>query len=198
MPRKLLLVLALPQENADNLLGELGHEMLYTGVGKVNAALQLSKALVGRQPEDWLVVNLGSAGSHRFTAGEVVCATHFFERDMDATALGFALGQTPFEEHTYLGTGLPLPGLPGAACYTGDSFVTERHPVLRYDIIDMEAYALAKVCDDFKVPFASVKFITDGADGAAAAEWSEAVVQAAGKLHEVVTGLELDQLLAGN
>ena len=186
MSKTLLLAMALPQENADNRLGVLGHEIIYTGVGKVNAALHLATALAGRDRENLIVVNLGSAGSHMFNAGDVVCATHFFERDMDATALGFALGQTPFEEHTYLYHGIAIPGLPQAACYTGDSFVTERHPVLRFDIIDMEAYALAKVSQHMSVPFLSLKFITDGANGHAASDWNQSVLMAAEKLHDAV------------
>ena len=186
MSTNLLLAMALPQENAGNRLGQLGHEIIYTGVGKVNAALHLSAALAGRRPENLLVVNLGSAGSHVYDAGTVICATRFFERDMDATALGFALGQTPFEDHTYLEYGLAIPGLPQAACYTGDSFVTSHHPSLRFDIIDMEAYALAKVAQHMGVPFLSLKFITDGANGHAASAWSEAVVMAAEKLHDAL------------
>ncbi|XXF79894.1 hypothetical protein P2318_09150 [Myxococcaceae bacterium GXIMD 01537] len=182
MTTRLLLAVALPQENAGNRLDRLGHEILYTGVGKVNAAIRLAEALARCPRGDLLVVNLGSAGSHVFNAGEVVCATRFFERDMDATALGFALGQTPFEDETYLDYGRAVPGLPVANCYTGDSFVTERHPTLRLDVIDMEAYALAKTCHHFGVPFLSLKFITDGANGHAASEWSKAVEMAAERL----------------
>jgi len=186
MPKKLLLVMALSQENAGNRLGALGHDIIYTGVGKVNATLHLCTALTGRDLQNLVVINLGSAGSHVHDAGAVIWATRFFERDMDATALGFTLGQTPFEEHTYLDNGLAIPGMPQAACYTGDSFVTSRHPSLRFDIIDMEAYALAKVCRHFGVPFLALKFITDGANGHAAGDWVESVVMAADRLCEAL------------
>jgi adenosylhomocysteine nucleosidase len=181
--KPILLVMALPQENAGGRLDDIAGEIIYTGVGKVNATLALCLALQGRALDKLTVINLGSAGSHAFKAGEVVCATRFFQHDMDATAMGFALGQTPFEDHTHLENGIAIPGLPQATCYTGDSFVTEKHPTLPMEIIDMEAYALAKVCAHHGLPFVALKFITDGADGQAASEWSEAVVMSAEKLH---------------
>ncbi|MHB8920761.1 MAG: phosphorylase family protein [Halothiobacillus sp.] len=163
----------------DKRLNRFGLPIIYTGVGKINATLQLTEALTKADQPYSTVINLGSAGSHRFAAGTVICATHFFERDMDATALGFALGQTPFETEIHLRNGMTIPGLQQATCYTGDSFVTERHATLSLDVIDMEAYALAKTCLHKNTEFVALKFITDGADGQAADNWTEAVTLAA-------------------
>ena len=44
-------------------------------------------------------------------------------------------------------------------CYTGDSFVTDMTPY--DDVVDMESYALAKVCKHFGKDFISFKYITD-------------------------------------
>lgn len=187
---RLLLVVALPHENADNLLSAHGHELLYTGVGKVNATLALTRALAARDHDGLIVINLGSAGSRTFPAGQVVQAQRFFERDMDASAIGFPLGLTPFETDDHIDSSLLLPGLPGATCYTGDSFVTTPHPKLDLALIDMEAYALAKVCQSFGLPFASLKFVTDGADGAAASDWDAAVHLSAERLSGALTLVE--------
>lgn len=183
---KPLLVLALPQENAGHRLDALGLEILYTGVGKVNATLTLMRRLA-QGPLPRLVINAGSAGSQTLGAGQVVVARRFHQRDMDATAMGFALGETPFEQPVLLDNGLPVPGLAEATCYTGDSFVTAPHPQLSLEVIDMEAYALAKVCQQLSVPLVCLKFITDGADGQAASDWSEAVVLAAARLADAIT-----------
>lgn len=182
-----LLVVALAEENADNRLNRFGFDVVYTGVGKVNAALHLTRALSTRDISNLTVINVGSAGSHVANSGVVLNATQFFERDMDATALGFSLGQTPYELHTHL-RGLSVPDLPNGICYTGDSFVTDKHPTLTLtlDIIDMEAYALARVCDEFNVPFLSLKFITDGANGHAAGDWQEAVKMASAQLEHAL------------
>ena len=37
----------------------------------------------------------------------------------------------------------------------------------------MEAYALAKVCFYYQLPFIAFKYITDGADGAARKDWED-------------------------
>ena len=39
----------------------------------------------------------------------------------------------------------------------------------------MEAYALAKVCYLYDIPFISFKYISDGADGDAGTDWDENV-----------------------
>lgn len=185
-----LLVMALPEENAGDRLGQLGHDIIYTGVGKINATLKLTEALMKRPREGMLVLNVGSAGSHCFEAGEVVCATRFHERDMDATALGFLPGQTPYEDHVYLANGWLLPGLPVTTCYTGDSFLTEKKPDSIYEVIDMEAYALARTCAHFDVPFAALKFVTDGANGQAATDWRQSLELAAERLTERLSLLQ--------
>jgi adenosylhomocysteine nucleosidase len=174
MKKNILLVMALPQENVGNLLDQFGLPIIYTGVGKINAAIKLGEIL-STTNEHTIVINLGSAGSHKYPAGETVCITRFFQHDMNATALGFDLGQTPFEEDTHLTGSLAIPGMKHATCFTGDSFVTERHPDLSFEVIDMEAYSLAKTCLHHNTEFIALKFITDGADGQAAQDWPEAL-----------------------
>ena len=180
-----LLLLALPHENADNLLLIDELALHYTGVGKVNAAIAATK-LLSQATSPQLVINAGSAGSHTLNAGQVVVATQFHQRDMDATAMGFGLGETPFEPEVILTNGLTLDGYTHTTCYTGDSFVTSKHPTLDMSVIDMEAYAIAKVCQKLGHRFICLKFITDGADGQAANEWSEAVKMAAAQLQPAI------------
>lgn len=172
--------MALPVEAQGRFEAE-GIPVLFTGVGKVNAAHRLTRALVeerasGGEP---LVVNFGTAGSRRFSTGAVVACRHFVQRDMDVTGLGFAPHETPFEE---VPRGLEFPevfgGLPHGVCGSGDRFESAvRAP--DFDVIDMEAYALAKVCHFEGVPFACAKFVTDGADGTAATDWAANLPRAA-------------------
>jgi len=186
MTRPILLVLALEQENHQQKLDKFADEILYTGVGKINATFALTQKLL-QMPVKPLVINVGSAGSHSFNAGMVVCITEFIQRDMDARAMGFALGQTPFEAHSAITYGIAVNDLPLATCFTGDSFVTEAHPHFHLEVIDMEAYALAKVCQRLDVPFLCLKFITDGADGEAADDWQQAVKLSAMQLSAALT-----------
>ena len=156
--------------------------VLYTGLGKVNAALSLARRLStlraqGALPH--LVVNFGTAGSRTFATGSVVACRQFVQRDMDVTGLGFALGETPFET---LPARLDFPAvftsLPEGVCGSGDRFETGAAG-LACDVIDMEGYALAKVCLVEGVQFACAKYISDGADHTAADDWQASLPKAA-------------------
>ena len=155
------------------------YRVLYTGVGKVNATLELTKVLqkahlhyLPKMPE--LVINYGTAGSRELPIGELVDCTKFTQRDMDVTGMGFMKGQTPFEnlvpivldydhvEFNPIGKKL--------RCGTGDNFVQTNEDTYS-DVFDMEAYALAKVCHHYKVPFISFKYITDNADEHSPKDW---------------------------
>ena len=136
-----LVVMALPLE-AQDVFERAGIPVLYTGVGKVNAAMTLTRALAGyRQAGRSVprVVNFGTAGSRRFATGTIVACTSFHQRDMDVSVLGFAPGNTPYEEiPAVLQFPTPFSLLPCAACGTGDSFETGE-PAATFDVVDMEA-----------------------------------------------------------
>lgn len=166
-----LLVSALAEELKD-------FDPLLTGVGKVNATLALTRRLADG-PLVTCVVNLGSAGGVGLPCGQVVQVSEFHQWDMRCEGLGYARGETPFD---------PMPavlrptlaeqvaGIESVPCYTGDAFLDT--PAMQPPgpcVVDMEAYALAKVCAAFGVPFAAYKFITDGADGSAAEDWPSAL-----------------------
>ena len=97
-----------------------------------------------------------------------------------ALGLGFPLGHTPFEDDVPAEIEFSeyFPDLTHGVCGSGDRF--EAHAeALSWDVIDMEAYALAKVCFRERLPFASMKYITDGADGTAGVDWHAALPVAA-------------------
>ena len=147
-----------------------GHNKLVTGLGKVNAAFELARAIHSLRPK--LIVNMGSAGSSHFRQGEVVCCTRFVQRDMDVRGLGFAIYETPFSGlPPVLEYGLKLEGLSEGVCGTGDSFEMN-HAVREYNVVDMEAYALALIAMKEAIPFLCLKYISDGADGSAADDWT--------------------------
>ena len=171
----ILIVSALKIETQDQLEN---YKTLYTGVGKVNATYELttylSMHIARAKPK--LVINYGTAGSRKIKKGQLVDCTKFVQRDMDVTGLGFMKGQTPFENN------IPIildydhvefnPIGRKASCGSGDSFVEDR---LNYygEVVDMEAYALAKVCYHNDIPFISFKYITDGADEQSHEDWEK-------------------------
>tara|TARA_X000001382_G_scaffold28987_2_gene18506 strand:+ start:371 stop:1057 length:687 start_codon:yes stop_codon:yes gene_type:complete len=157
--------------------------VLYTGVGKVNATLELTKVLQKAHlnylpPTPKLIINYGTAGSRKYKKGELIDCTKFIQRDMDVTGLGFMRGETPFEQDPpFIIQQQNVEFNPigkNATCGSGDNFVEDRTNYYG-EVVDMEAYALAKVCYLYDVPFISFKYISDGADGEANNDWEENV-----------------------
>ena len=185
---EVLFVCALKQETQDKLDG---YDVIYTGVGKVNATYELTKYLesFGEYIPYKLVINYGTAGSRKYKKGELVDCTKFLQRDMDVTGLGFEKNQTPFEWEPEIvireQNAKFNPIGKNAICGTGDSFV-EDSSNHHGEVVDMEAYALAKVCYLYNVPFISFKYITDGADGNAVVDWEENVGKGIVKFKEKV------------
>ena len=178
---KPLIVMALPQESRGQL-ESAGANLLYTGVGKVNAASTLARRLAEMRctgdPMP-LVVNLGTAGSRSIAAHSLVACNRFSQRDMDVSGMGIAPGVTPFDDTPAVLEFPPVfTQLPQLHCSTADSFATHRHAI-DGDVVDMEAFALARVCVAESVRFACAKYITDGADSDSAAHWEAALEAAA-------------------
>ena len=140
-----------------------GFTVEYTGVGKVNAAFKAADAIHRHAPK--LVINYGTAGSLRGHLKGLLAVTEFYQRDMDARGLGFELGETPFDDVARIA----LDG-EGYSCGTGDNFAQET-PLIETDLVDMEAYAIAKVCRHKAVDFRCYKYVSDSADSGAADDW---------------------------
>lgn len=153
----------------------------YTGVGKINAAMNAMKFV--HQYDPAVIINYGSAGALRSDLNGLVEVNELHQRDMDVRPLGFALGQTPFEIHEPINLGRN-----GVSCGTGDTFVTA-NPELLTDIVDMEAYAIAKLSQQAGKQFYCYKFISDNADDGAAADWDVRLAEGARLFARTVLGI---------
>ena len=171
----ILIVCALEEETNGKLDG---WNIVYTGVGKVNATYELTAELffqmkLSKVPK--LVINFGTAGSREIPIHTLVDCNQFIQRDMDATGLGFFKGQTPFEDElimdfSYINNSIGK----GYVCGSGDNFVENiDNEIDHIDVFDMEAYALAKVCNKFGIDFVSYKYITDNVNEKSASDWKE-------------------------
>ena len=158
---RIMIVSALSEE-----VHGLDESVLITGVGKINATKTLERELSKQLPD--LVVNYGTAGktTESLSVGDLHEVGKFVQRDMMVTELGFKEYETPFDA-TYIIEN----GRSDLTCGTGDSFWTPKNKK-NFEIVDMEAYALAKVCQDHGVEFRCFKFISDGGDPD---EWKENV-----------------------
>ena len=162
MSRNNILIVSALETETQNQLNN--YDVLYTGVGKINATYHLtsylSRSYGYSEIHPNIVINYGTGASKVYNG--IVDCTKFIQRDMDATPLGFKKGETPFEDdipsmidfsHIKNSIGKNL------TCYTGDSFVTDMTPY--DDVVDMESYALAKICWKYKINFVSYKYISD-------------------------------------
>lgn len=180
----ILLVFALESEAGKEFEN---YNKVFVGIGKVKATYNLTKAIHENNPD--LIINLGTAGSTTFDRGSLVNCHRFIQRDMDVRALGFRKFETPFSnEPILLEYGLIIENLPNGICGSGDQFEME-HINPEYNVIDMEAFALAKVAKQEGIDFLCLKYISDGADGNAADDWALEVKKASIALKK-----ELDNL----
>jgi adenosylhomocysteine nucleosidase len=143
-------------------------DVVFSGVGKINAAVAASEAIQRLRPS--MVVNYGTAGKISPSLNGLIEIASVVQRDMITEPLA-PRGTTPYST-------LPVilkSGHGSATCGTGDSFVTTADPWLAengIDLVDMELFAIAHVCQRHDVPWRAFKFITDDANDFSAQEWT--------------------------
>ncbi|KZB66853.1 5'-methylthioadenosine nucleosidase [Thalassospira lucentensis] len=140
---------------------------LMIGIGPVEAAINLSIALTELKlandlPD--LVVTLGSAGSRTLDQAKVYQVSSVSYRDMDCSALGFERGITPYLNlPAVLDLPYRIPTLPEARLSTGANVVSgDAYNAIDADMVDMETYAVLRVCQKFDVPVIGLRGISDG------------------------------------
>jgi adenosylhomocysteine nucleosidase len=159
----ILYLMAAPAEFGPHLAARISPIMI--GIGPVEAAIATTRALMERRDNlPGLVVNLGSAGSNRLEQCRVYQATSVSYRDMDASALGFPRGETPLlDQPATLGLVPVIRGLTPATLSTGANVVTgSGYQSVVEDMVDMETFAVKRVCQTFGVPLLGLRGISDG------------------------------------
>lgn len=169
MKTELLIITALESELKREFLPS-GIEIVYSGVGKINAALTSVKAILQYSPKT--ILNFGTAGKVNPDLHGLLEIGKVIQRDMHTEPLA-PRGSTPFcnRPQEYLSSGKFV-------CGSGDSFVTSHDPWLHsqgIDLVDMELFAIAAVAHDHQIPWHSFKYITDDANEHSGADWSEKV-----------------------
>ncbi len=141
---------------------------LMTGVGPVESGVKMGAELARLEAKDALpdlVVSLGSAGSRTLAQAEIYQAVSVSYRDMNASALGFEKGATPFLDlPATVALPLRIPGVPEATLSTGANIVSGAgYDLIAEDMVDMETYAVMRACQLFDVPLIALRGISDGA-----------------------------------
>lgn len=180
-PKTVLCVMAAEPEYGPALRARI--RPLITGVGPVEAAAAVGCALAELKAGDALpdrIVSLGSAGSRTLDHARVYRVSSVSYRDMDASALGFPKGETPFPR---LPAVLPLTdgpvGLPSARLATGASVVSgAAYDAFDADMVDMETFAVVRAAARFGVPVLGLRGVSDGRTELSALEhWTDALAE---------------------
>ena len=190
MEKRILISYAVAQELVE--LKWEGVECFYlkTGIGKVKSAFYLTHAIAGFQPD--MVISIGTAGSIQHQVGDVFYCTQFIDRDLEKVKnLGISArvdSSLGLLEHAYTQSWQNE-----GTCNTGDSFVTTEADLVG-DVIDMEAFAQAWVCEQLDVPFVAIKYVTDIIGQNSVKQWEDKLADAreglAHYINEVIQGLE--------
>ena len=172
MKNQILIITALKSELNSAALPP-GVQVVYSGVGKVNAVIATIKAINQFQPT--LLINFGTAGKTNPDVHGLISISTVIQRDMMAEPLS-PRGRTPFCDRPFA-----YESASGQyTCASGDSFVTSHDPWLadqNVDVVDMELFAIAAAAHEYKLPWLSFKYITDEANESSAADWKEKVNQ---------------------
>jgi adenosylhomocysteine nucleosidase len=155
-----ILVLTAIDDELDKARAPAGVEVIYSGAGKVNASSAATLALLVLRPS--LLINYGTAGRINETLSGLVEVAHVVQRDMMAMPL-VPRGRTPYSSNLDKLSS----GFAGVTCGTGDNFVTSGDPWLaenHVDVVDMELFAIAHVCQRHTIPWRAFKFVAGDAD----------------------------------
>lgn len=173
----ILFVMAVEAEYGPHLKARF--RPLMTGVGPIEAAITVTRALSVLEAEDRLpdlIVCLGSAGSRQLEQTEVYQAASLAWRDIDASPLGFEKGRTPFLDLPAT-IALPhrIPGLAAASLSTGGNIVSgAAYDAIEAEMVDMETFAVYRAAQMFGIPMIGLRGISDGkADLRHVGDWTE-------------------------
>jgi adenosylhomocysteine nucleosidase len=192
--KSILFVMAVDAEYGPHLRRLISPFM--TGVGPVESGVAMGAELARLRIQNALpdlVVSLGSAGSRTLEQTEIYQAVSVSYRDMDASALGFEKGATPFIE---LPVTVPMPlrvsGIREASLSTGAAIISgTAYDAIAADMVDMETFAVLRACQRFGVELIGLRGISDGAaELKHVSDWTEYLHVIDEKLADAVETLE--------
>ena len=194
---------------SEGILGGKEVAMVVGGVGKVNSAVH-AQLLISKFDADMLIFT-GVAGSldPKIDICDIVVSTDCVQHDVEASALGYAPGEIPYQEVSFFEADTALreaavravrEAAPEVHVFegriaSGDQFVSSVEDKERIVSIfgalccEMEGAAVAHVAWLNDVPFVVIRAISDKADGSAHMDYPTFVAQAADRSASIVTHL---------
>jgi adenosylhomocysteine nucleosidase len=161
----MIIVIGAMQEELEKIKKQNDTLIIQTGVGKVNASMKLTKALIEHDVD--AIYNVGFAGaSKHYNIGDTILIKDAMYHDFDLTFFGYDKGQVPqypqkFESNQSLMNQIKekINDIKVGSLFTGDYFMTESAETPY--IVDMEGAALYQVAYYFKKPIVSIKIVSD-------------------------------------
>jgi adenosylhomocysteine nucleosidase len=154
------------------------------GVGKVNSAINTLKLCNLYRPKR--IINMGTAGGIRLGHG-IHRINTVWQHDVNLMALGMKPG-IHFNDPESM---IIMPGI-GKTCASGDIFITEPEKLrVECDVVDMEAYSVAKVANKLGIDIEIWKYISDPADATAGKTWKEQVASGESFYLKVLADLDV-------
>lgn len=174
-----IILMAVPQES-DGLIEVVAKkaniQVIYTGIGFLSSCAKTVEVILKYKPTH--ILNLGTAGSRLYKAGDLVECVEFKNRTVHVLEL---------LSRKY--TSVPITNLPQADCGSGD-FIDYSENAKSFSLLDMEAYAIADVCHKMNVKFNAIKYVTDDSSGDVGKKWRENLKSGAKSLAD-----KLDRLI---
>ncbi len=158
---KTILVSATPLEHG-GVKKVCGYPIYQVGIGKINSAMNMMKIIHKVKPE--LVINFGSCGNLKnYEVGKVMKVGKVYN-NIDVRPFA-EYGCTPETEYCKIKLCKSK-----IKCFTTDQIYDNTRTdyaekylemIEKCDIVDMECYSLAYVCNQFGVDFESYKWVSD-------------------------------------
>lgn len=159
-----------------------GMDLLITGLGRVQAGVEVTRALMelpADQRSETVVVNIGTVGQLRSPSDEVraanpVAGLYEIGRVLNIDVTADIIRQLGYDPMEWIEIDPSAP----AVLATTDAFVND--PVRRdfiaqqADVVDMEGYGIAYACHSLEVRCRLIKHVSDQADEGAM-DWPAAI-----------------------
>ncbi len=178
--------------------------LVLSRIGKVAAATTATTLLTHFDVRSILLTGVAGGVADKVQIGDIVVGTSYIQHDMDASASQLferfeipllGLKQIPGDEtlarQAYKGALEVANMYPGAKVHqgligSGDQFIASAEKIkeLRSELpellcVEMEGAAVAQVCYEYQKPFASIRSISDRADGNAHVDFMKFVKEVA-------------------
>lgn len=183
------IVMALQAESKvelQNTLQNMDFFVHYSGVGMLAAAQKTTEVILKHQPKN--ILNLGTAGSFLLEPGQLVQVERVVHRGASFAGMNKDILLAKMQP-----VNLPLVKEAGIVCGSADFIETPSNReelTKRFSIMDMEAYAIATVCEKYKIPFYCFKYISDRSGADVVQEWKSHLQSASQQfsqlLHELI------------